>query len=128
MKRLLAVLAALLMAATVLCLIATAPAAEANTVTVRLRAAIKNLPVATENRTGYDRSKFRLWIDANGDCQDTRDEVLDAESLVNVSGCDIQTGRWFSYYDHQRFTQSSGLDIDHLVPLAEVWDSPRSCA
>src|SRR4051812_18221619 len=68
-------------------------------VKVRLVRAIKNLPVAAETRTGYERAKFRLWVDADHDCRDTRDEVLAAESLVPVSGCDIQAGKWRSYYD-----------------------------
>jgi hypothetical protein len=62
-------------------------------------------------------------VDANGDCQDTRDEVLDAESRVQVSGCDITSGKWFSYYDGETWRQSGDVDIDHLVPLAEAWDS-----
>jgi hypothetical protein len=85
--------------------------------------AIQNLPVAAETRSGYDRGKFRLWVDANGDCQDTRDEVLDAESIVSVRGCDIQRGKWRSYYDGVVTTRSTNFDIDHLVPLAEAWDS-----
>lgn len=89
----------------------------------RLRYAIRHLPVARETRAGYDRDKFKHWIDADGDCQDTRDEVLAAESLVAVSGCDIQDGKWFSYYDHATTTDSSSFDIDHLVALAEAWDS-----
>lgn len=101
----------------------SADAAAASVVTVRFRAAIQNLPVRSETRAGYDRDKFRLWIDANGDCQDTRDEVLDAESRVAVSGCDIQRGTWVSYYDRVVVRDSSALDIDHLVPLAEAWDS-----
>ncbi|MGZ5405880.1 MAG: HNH endonuclease family protein, partial [Nocardioides sp.] len=93
------------------------------TVKMRLRRAVTRLPVATEQRRGYDRDKFRHWVDANGDCQDTRDEVLAAESRTEVSGCDITTGRWRSYYDGQEWTSSSDVDIDHLVPLAEAWDS-----
>lgn len=102
----------------------SAPSAEAaDRVTVRLWAAVKNLPVATETRAGYERSKFRLWIDADGDCQDTRDEVLAAESLVRTYGCDVRVGKWVSYYDNRTVRYSSELDIDHLVPLAEAWDS-----
>ncbi|MEV4371686.1 HNH endonuclease family protein [Nonomuraea sp. NPDC049637] len=32
-------------------------------------------------------------------------------------------GRWYSYYDDQYVENASGLDVDHLVPLAEAWDS-----
>ena len=96
----------------------------ATTVRVRLRAAVRNLPVAAETPAGYARDKFRLWIDANGDCQDTRAEVLIKESKTpTTGGCTIKTGRWFSYYDHRTWTQASDVDIDHLVPLAEAWRS-----
>jgi hypothetical protein len=93
------------------------------TVKMRLRRAVSKLPVAVERRRGYDRDKFRHWVDANADCQDTRDEVLDAESATETSGCDIATGRWLSYYDGRVWTDASDVDIDHLVPLAEAWDS-----
>jgi hypothetical protein len=103
--------------------IATAATASADPVRIRLVRAIRTLPVATENRAGYDRTKFRLWVDADRDCRDTRDEVLATESLVPVHGCDIQRGRWRSYYDGVVTRASAGFDIDHLVPLAEAWDS-----
>ncbi len=101
----------------------TRSATAGTVVKMRLRRAVTKLPVAAERRRGYDRDKFRHWIDANGDCQDTRDEVLDAESRVEVSGCDIAAGRWRSYYDGEVWTDASDVDIDHLVPLAEAWDS-----
>jgi hypothetical protein len=104
--------------------LATAPAAGAGTVVkAQLMAAVKQLPVAAENRQGYDRDKFRIWVDADHDCRDTRDEVLAAEDLVRASGCDVQRGMWTSYYDGVTTGDSSGFDIDHLVPLAEAWDS-----
>lgn len=95
----------------------------ATTVKVRLRTAVRNLPVANETPTGYERSKFRHWIDADGDCQDTRDEVLKAESRVSTSGCDIRRGSWYSYYDRRTWTNPSDVDIDHVVALKEAWDS-----
>jgi hypothetical protein len=118
--------ALLALAAVVLAFLVTpaGPASAASTVKVRLRTAIKNLPVASETPTGYDRSKFKLWIDADGDCQDTRAEVLIAETKAATTGsCTIQTGRWFSYYDRVTWTQASDVDIDHPVPLKEAWDS-----
>ena len=102
---------------------ASAHPAAARVVKLRLRKAVQRLPVAKERRRGYDRDKFTHWIDANDDCQDTRDEVLDAESRIPVSGCDIRTGRWRSPYDGEVWTDASDVDIDHLVPLAEAWDS-----
>lgn len=101
----------------------TSYAASDGEVSAKLRAAVRMLPMAAETRRGYDRDKFRHWTDANGDCQDTRDEVLDAESLVATSGCDISEGKWRSYYDGVTTEDPSDFDIDHLVPLAEAWDS-----
>jgi hypothetical protein len=114
----------LLMAMASLVLVAPAEAASAARVHVRLRTAIQQLPVASERPTGYDRDKFKLWVDADGDCHDTRDEVLAAESRTPVNaGCDVVSGRWFSYYDRVTWTKASDVDIDHVVPLKEAWDS-----
>ncbi len=33
---------------------------------------------------------------------------------------------WLSYYDDTVVEGPSGLDIDHMVPLAEAWDSGAS--
>jgi len=91
-----------------------------------LTEAIDQVPVATEVRTGYDRNLFHLWVDADGDGCDTRAEVLisEAEDAPSVgSGCSLSGGRWYSYYDGVSQTSASALDIDHVVPLAEAWDS-----
>ena len=98
-------------------------AASGGEISARLRTAVTMLPLAAETRAGYDRDKFRHWTDADGDCQDTRDEVLQEESLVATSGCDITEGEWWSYYDGVTTEDPSDFDIDHLVPLAESWDS-----
>ena len=72
----------------------------------------------------YDRDLYRHWIDADGDCQDTRQEVLLAQSLQPVvldgRGCRVVSGRWFDPYTGQTFTEPGDLDIDHFIPLAEV--------
>jgi hypothetical protein len=103
--------------------VGVAETATRSAVQVRLRTAITNLPVARETRAGYDRARFDHWNDADGDCRDTRDEVLAAESLVAVHGCDIQSGKWRSWYDGAVTRDSTSFDVDHLVALAEAWDS-----
>ena len=125
MKRIPVLLATLSLLLTGMSLVATGETANAagQQAGVRLHQAIRGLPVAAETRTGYLRSRFQMWVDADNDCRDTRDEVLARQSLVWVGTCDVQPGRWLSYYDNQVFKHSSGLDIDHMVPLAEAWDS-----
>jgi hypothetical protein len=106
--------------------VAQAPVASAASVSTALRSAVSGLPVATEVRTGYARDKFPLWIDADGDGCNTRQEVLIAEATTAPavgSGCRLTGGRWLSYYDNAAWTDPADVDIDHLVPLAEAWDS-----
>ncbi|AUH40552.1 HNH endonuclease family protein [Streptomyces sp. CMB-StM0423] len=103
-----------------------APAAP---VTLPLRTAIEQLPVAAESRQGYNRDLFRHWVDDDKDGCDTRAEVLIAEAIEAPevdSRCRITGGRWYSYYDDTYVDGARGLDIDHLVPLAEAWDSGAS--
>jgi Protein of unknown function (DUF1524) len=100
--------------------------AHAATYSAPLTTAIADLPVATESRTGYSRDLFPHWIDADGDGCSTRNEVLisEADDPVTVgSGCSLSGGRWFSYYDRVSWTDTGRVDIDHMVPLAEAWDS-----
>jgi hypothetical protein len=125
-RRSLAVVVALAVLAAGLVVASPARAAAAGSGT--LTDLVADLPVATEDRTGYDRDLFRLWIDADGNGCDTREEVLIAESTTTPStgsGCAV-SGTWFSYYDEETWTASGDVDIDHVVPLAEVWDSGGS--
>ncbi len=110
-------------------LAAAPPAARAADYSAPVAEAVASLPVAAESRTGYDRDLFRHWVDADGDGCDTRDEVLIAEADDPVTvggGCALSGGRWYSYYDAVSQTSASALDVDHMVPLAEAWDSGAS--
>jgi hypothetical protein len=101
-----------------------APSADAATVSTHTL--LDQLVVAPEHSAGYDRSLFPLWIDADHDGCDARHEVLIAEAVTAPhvgSSCRLTGGRWFSKYDGVSTSDSSGFDIDHLVPLAEAWRS-----
>ena len=94
-------------------------------------AVLAGLRVAPEGaRTGYNRDLFNHWVDEDGDGCDTREEVLIAESRsqaqVDPYGCKVVAGDWFSAYDGLTFSVPSELDIDHVVALAEAWDSGAS--
>ncbi|MFE0253219.1 HNH endonuclease family protein [Streptomyces sp. NPDC059010] len=88
------------------------------------RGYLAQLTVATEDRTGYDRDLFPHWITQSGSCN-TREVVLkrDGTDVVQDSSCAAVSGSWYSVYDGATWTAASDLDIDHLVPLAEAWDS-----
>ncbi|MFF3190198.1 HNH endonuclease family protein [Streptomyces misionensis] len=88
------------------------------------RSYLSQLTVATENRTGYSRDKFPTWITIEGTC-DTREWILkrDGTNVVTDSSCKATSGSWYSPYDGATWTAASDVDIDHLVPLAEAWDS-----
>ena len=82
--------------------------------------------IAPDKESGYDRSLFKHWIDANKNGCDTRAEVLVAEAIVKPKvgkKCKLTGGKWLSAYDGKTLTDASKLDVDHLVPLAEAWRS-----
>lgn len=80
------------------------------------------LQIATED-TGahYDRDDWLPQWARSGECS-TRETVLQQQGRnVVVNGkCAPTSGEWFSSYDGVTVTDASKLDIDHIVPLAEV--------
>lgn len=74
--------------------------------------------------TGYSRDLFPHWHTVSGTC-DTREEVLkrDGSNVVTDSACESTSGSWYSVYDATWIEDDSGIDIDHIVPLAEAWKS-----
>lgn len=94
-------------------------------ISTTLHRAVALVPIAPEGRRSYTRSLFgRGWADLDGNCRDTRSDVLARDSSVPVAkGCKVTRGRWLSYYDNVTWTKSFEVQIDHLVPLAEAWDS-----
>jgi len=97
-----------------------------------ISAALLILAVTTDIASAepFRRSLYKHWIDVDGDCQDTREEVLIAESTVPVTldrrGCKVRKGRWFDPYTGRTFTNPKKLDIDHFIPLKEVHRSGGS--
>ena len=70
----------------------------------------------------YDRGAWKHWVDKDGDCQDARQEVLVAESLVPVTfetdrKCRVATGRWWAPHLGHHLGNPSQVDVDHHVPL-----------
>ncbi|RLT45957.1 MAG: HNH endonuclease, partial [Chloroflexi bacterium] len=73
----------------------------------------------------YDRGAWNHWVDADNDCQNTRAEVLIAQSLAPVtfttsSNCTVLSGRWYDPYTNAYFTIAHDLDVDHFVPLGNA--------
>lgn len=73
----------------------------------------------------YDRRRFGGWTDVDGDCLDTRNEILVLNSLTEVtldnSGCRVVQGNWFDVYSGSLISDPSGIDIDHIVSLSHAW-------
>ena len=96
--------------------------ATISTATTVLRITVSSIP---SNITTYDRDDWKHWTDADGDCQDARNEALIAESRVSVSyrtdrRCRVATGEWRAPYTGTIVTDPSKLDMDHMVPLANA--------
>ncbi|MGW4699744.1 HNH endonuclease family protein [Streptomyces sp. NPDC004285] len=108
-----------------------APVAPSSAEVLSLADAVLQIPLADESRAGYTRDKFKHWntgLDPADGCS-TRNEVLLSEAIVApevAAGCKLSGGAWLSYYDGQEVDDPGKLDIDHMVPLAEAWDSGAS--
>lgn len=105
--------------------VAASPATAA-TVSQSLSTMISDLTVSNTVHGGYSRDLFKLWVDADGDGCDTREEVLLDEAVTaptKGSGCTLSGGKWYSWYDQAYWTDKADVDIDHVVPLGEVWTS-----
>ncbi|XKK60646.1 HNH endonuclease family protein [Streptomyces sp. ARC32] len=103
--------------------------AKGATLTLPLADALTALPVAEESRAGYQRSAFKHWVDADKDGCNTRSEVLKAEAVAapeQAARCKLSGGQWYSAYSNTYVNSPNALDLDHLVPLAESWDSGAS--
>ena len=73
----------------------------------------------------YDRDDWKHWVDADGDCQDARQEVLVAESRSTISfktdrRCRVTAGQWLAPYTGTVVTDPGKLDVDHMVPLGNA--------
>ena len=81
---------------------------------------------ATDNNTGitrYNRKDWRHWIDEDGDCQNTRAEILISQSQVSVEfatsrDCRVIKGSWIGRLTGVLLSDASDVDIDHVIPLS----------
>ncbi|GME33153.1 Secreted protein [Neofusicoccum parvum] len=92
------------------------------------RSQLNSLTVAARGSSdGYSRDEFNHWITISGTCN-TRETVLkrDGTNVVTSSACAATSGSWFSPYDGATWTAASDVDIDHMVPLSNAWQSGAS--
>ncbi|MFE6979291.1 HNH endonuclease family protein [Streptomyces sp. NPDC057682] len=95
-----------------------------------LAEAIDHLPIAAEHRAGYSRSLYKHWnkgLNSTDGCN-TRKETILAEAVEAPQvgeRCALTGGSWLSRYDNVVVTDAARLDVDHFVPLAEVYDSEQ---
>ena len=76
----------------------------------------------------YKRGEWRHWTDEDGDCQDTRQEVLVAESVspvvyTDLGQCRVASGIWVGPHTGEQFNVPARLDIDHMAPLGNAHQS-----
>lgn len=85
---------------------------------------LASLTVADQHSmAGYSRDRFPHWRKAGANC-DVRDSVLKRDGKnVQLDGCNVTGGSWYSWYDDKTYTELTKVDIDHLVPLADAWRS-----
>lgn len=72
--------------------------------------------------TAYSRDLFPHWLDADGDCQNLRHELLISQSgnpasFTKRNECYVASGSWKDPYSSQVFHAARDVHIDHVVPL-----------
>lgn len=101
-------------------------AASAATQTVGAAALLAELPVRSEQMSGYSSSQFGGWNDADADrggC-DTREEVLAAEAIGGArESCRLTGLSWRNRYDGSVHHQAKYVVVEGLIPRGEAWQS-----
>ncbi|MEC3974599.1 HNH endonuclease family protein [Amycolatopsis sp. H20-H5] len=99
------------------------PAAGGSTTDVQAAVrALHGLAVKPED-TGahYNRDDWPHWSIRSGQC-DAREDTLkrQGKGVTTRARCTVTGGTWVSRYDGVTVTDPKAIDIDHMVPLAEV--------
>lgn len=81
---------------------------------------------------GYDRKNWQHWLDVDGDCQNSRTEILIRDSVApmafeSAGNCRVVAGEWLGPYTGKRFHTAQELDIDHIVSLKHAYESGAMC-
>ena len=81
---------------------------------------------ASQSSGKYNREMFDHWSDDDGNCINTRHELLMKLSTSTVdtgkNKCTAERGRWLDPYTGKTFYNARDLDVDHVVPLKWAWD------
>ncbi|MFC4336727.1 HNH endonuclease family protein [Salininema proteolyticum] len=98
-------------------------------------AGLEALEIVPEQEGGYDRDDWPHWSATGNGCTSREQVLLDNEESGAVTSDDCggkMTGEWVSWYDGETITDSSLVDMDHVVPLSEAaksggndWDRDR---
>lgn len=94
---------------------------------------LEALQVSEESTVSYDRQRdFGGWLTRGGEpiCLDVRGRVLAAESISGMmtsipigSHCRVTSGLWNDPYTGTQVYNADKIDVDHVVPLKEAWQS-----
>ncbi len=94
-----------------------------------LRWTLNNTPLEKPPEKYNRQQQFGGWLvdkRVHG-CFNTRALVLVRDSVTNTttspSGCTIATGEWHDKAVNQTFTESRDVEIDHFVPLKNIYIS-----
>ena len=98
-------------------------------------------PTTLTSPPAFDETSYLpqgMWADLDGDCQDTRTEVLLALGLdveLDAEECRIASGVWQDMFTGQKLSNPADVVIVHIVPLlaahesgAWAWDGSRKQA
>jgi hypothetical protein len=117
----------------------TAAGAPPSPSAVETLSLLRRLRVAPPgSMAGYSRDEFPHWAsdaasygwsEPDGSC-DVRDAALirDGRGVRIDAECDMTAGTWLDPYTGRTLSDSSEVDIDHVVPLANAWRSGASSA
>jgi len=90
------------------------------------------LLIISFNSFAYNReADYGGWQDYDGDCQNTRAEVLISRSLSQVEfsrsdNCYVKAGKWIDYYTGKVYTNAKDVQIDHLISLHQHYKAVGS--
>lgn len=84
-------------------------------------AILDSVTIGDSQDVDYARSEWKHWSDLDGNGCDSREDVLIASGSGVVSDpgtCKITAGSWVEPYANITITDSSKIDIDHVVALS----------